>query len=101
MNNIDKHYVTTMPDGSKWAVPVREIAADRAAHYAKEYGGSYSRSLMDDTIPLFNGDSFEIQDWAQINMNWDDVKDCAVMVSAPTADFQEGWMNGDHELVDS
>jgi hypothetical protein len=36
----------TMPDGSKWGVPVDMIARDRAKHYAHEFGGDVERSQI-------------------------------------------------------
>lgn len=92
-----------MPDGSKWDVPIKIIAWDRAKHYAHEFGGDIERSLKDDTMPLFEDHDYEIKDWACNNMNWSDVKDHAAKVSdqAPMTedDFQEGWCNGDKEIV--
>lgn len=99
MSILTKKYVTTMPDGSKWAVPVATIAANRANRYAKEFGGNAGRSLQEDTVPLFESDHFEIEDWAQNNMNWDDVKDLAECIEPAKCDFQEGWMNGEHEVL--
>lgn len=91
----------SMPDGSRWSVPVEIIARDRAAYYApREFDGDIERSLTEDTIPLFESDDYEIKDWAANNMNWKDVKAHAVCVKAPSPpDFQEGWINGDKEVV--
>jgi hypothetical protein len=99
MSNLHKKYVTTMPDGSKWAVPVSIIAGDRAKAYAHEFGGSVEKSLSEDTGPLFDADAFEIEDWAQNNMNWDDVKAYAVRIENTKCDYQEGWVNGAHEVL--
>ena len=96
---FDKKLRITMPDGSKWDVPVKFIALDRAGYYAKEFNGNKDRSLMEDTMPLFNSDLYQIEDWAANNMDWDDVKSNAVMVSPPKCDYQEGWVNGDKEIV--
>ena len=101
MSNLKKKYVTTMPDGSKWGVPVTVIAADRANYYAKEFGGDARKSLHEDTGPLFEADDFEIEDWAQNNMNWENVKDHAMCIEPAKCDFQEGWMNGEHEILDN
>lgn len=88
-----------MPDGSVWGVPVMEIAKNRAANYAAEFGGDVERSLVEDTLPLFDGDVFEIKDWAANNMNWSDVKRAATKLRDPDpltdADFQEAWVNGE------
>ncbi len=88
----------TMSDGSVWSVPVYEIAYHRAEYYAKEFDGDVIRSLNEDTIPLFEGDEFEIRDWAQNNMDWKDVE--ATLVSpAPKSDYQDGWVNSDDKVI--
>lgn len=93
----------TMPDGSRWDVPVSVIARDRAAYYAKrEFGGDVERSLAEDTWPLFAEDNYDILDWAANNMNWSDVK--AHATRAPDrpqkpVDWEEGWCNGEKEIV--
>ena len=93
-------YVISMPDGSKWSVPVEIIARNRAIEYADEFGGDIERSLAEDTIPLFKGDPYEIEDWAANNMNWIEVSNYAVMVSGPdAANFQDGWINGEKEVI--
>lgn len=89
-----------MSDGSRWGVPVEIIARDRAKAYASEFGDDIERSLAEDTVPLFTESEFEIIDWAQNNMNWDDVKQHAGrMAHSSEPDYQEGWVNGDKELV--
>lgn len=100
MSNLHKKYVTTMPDGSKWAVPVSVIAGHRAKHYAHEFGGDIEQSLAEDTGPLFDEDEFEIEDWASNNMNWEDVKSSAVLVENLNSDYQEGWVCGAHEIAE-
>lgn len=95
-----KHLQITMPDGSKWAVPVAVIAMNRAAYYAKNDGISIEDSLNNDTNPLFESDDFEIEDWAANNMNWSDVEHLAVCTRKGEIDFDEGWANGDKDVVD-
>lgn len=91
----------TMPDGSKWDVPVEVIARNRAAYYAdREFAGDVERSLREDTLPLFEDDPFEVEDWAANNMDWADVKDKATRFSPAVCDFQEGWITGDKEVVE-
>ena len=99
MSILTKSYITTMPDGSKWAVPVSVIAGHRAKHYAHEFGGDIEKSLQEDTGPLFESDDYAIEDWAQNNMSWDDVKDLAECIEPAKCDFEKGWMNGDHEVL--
>jgi hypothetical protein len=98
---MKKTLVVTMPDGSRWGMPVLTIARNRADHYKSEFGGNFNRSLNEDTIPLFTSDPDEIADWAANNMNWADVKVLAHLVKAPpVVDYQEGWVNGEKELED-
>ena len=88
-------------DGSKWAVPVDVIARSRASHYAHEFGGDVERSLSEDTMPLFDSDDFEIEDWAVNNMNWSDVSHAAFKCEdAPPANFQHAWMDGEKGIED-
>ena len=98
---MKQRLIVEMPDGSRWGVPVILIARNRAAAYAKEFDGDVELSLDEDTIPLFEGDEFEIIDWAQNNMNWEDVEAhaCRMAQSEPDHDFQDGWVNGNKELV--
>lgn len=89
-----------MPDGSKWGVPVEVIARSRATHYAHEFGGDVDRSLAEDTMPLFESDDYEVEDWAANNMNWSDVEAQAKMIQAAETDYQEGWVNGEKAVIE-
>lgn len=97
----EKYLRVTMPDGSRWDVPVSTIAFDRAKHYENEFDGNLARSLMEDTVPLFEKYEAAVVDWASNDMNWDDVKDVAVRVTEPVEfDWEEGWANGEKEIVE-
>jgi hypothetical protein len=89
----------TMPDGSKWQVPVEVIANHRAKHYAIDFDGYIQKSLELDTLPVFEDDLSNIHDWASNNMNWSDVQKHAIMVKPGKTDYQKGWVNGDWEIV--
>ena len=97
----NKYLRVTMPDSSKWDVPVMEIARNRALYYAEHDGMSLEESLNEDTLPLFRADPYKIKDWAANNMNWEDVQEIAVRVPGAEEpdDYQEGWVNGDKEIV--
>lgn len=99
MSVKDKKLRVTMPDGSQYDIPVLIIATNRAWQYKHEFDGSLQRSLDEDTIPLFSDDDYEIEDWAANNMNWSDVAADARRVGSLDVDLQEGWMNGDKEIV--
>ncbi len=105
MIKIENQYLrATMPDGSKWDVPVMVIARHRAAEYADEFDNDVERSLKEDTLPLFEKNSWEIKHWAAGNMDWDDVKDHAVKAEdrrpLTDKDFQHGWVNGEKAIVE-
>lgn len=92
---MKKYMTVEMPDGSKWGVPIDMIAIDRAKYYASEFGGDIKRSMLEDTIPLFESDEYAIQDWAVGNMDWSDFDGHQVKLSdAPAPDFQEAWLSG-------
>jgi len=95
------NYHVTMPGGSVWSIPVSLIAENRAKEYAHEFDGDLSRSLEEDTWVLFRESTYEISDWARNNMNWSDVAPLATRVEKepPVVDWQEGWINGDVEVV--
>ena len=93
---MHKLMTVKMPSGEVWGVPVAMIAHSRATHYAKEFDGDVERSLAEDTMPLFESDDYEIQDWAVNNMNWSDFNGHQIKVfEAPAPDFQDAWMEGD------
>ena len=100
---MKKHLRVEMPDGSKWVVPVEVIARDRATQYADEFNGDIELSLKKDTLPLFESDEYEIEDWATNNMNWSDVVDEATELKRSPedeVDYQEGWVDGDKDFVE-
>ena len=98
---MKKYMTVIVSDGSTWGVPVEMIARDRAANYADEFDGDIERSLSEDTLPLFEDDDYQIQDWAVNNMNWSDFDGHQVKIAdAPAPDFQEAWIDGDKGFSD-
>jgi hypothetical protein len=89
-----------MPDSSVWKVPVALIANHRANHYKHEFNGDLKRSLAEDTLPLFEDDHYAIEDWASNNMGWSDVVAYAEEITKCGCDYEEGWANGDKNIVD-
>ena len=75
-----------MPDNSRWAVPMNVIEDS----IKKEF------EVCDEDIDSY--DDFDFIDWAQNNMNWEDVKQFAERVLSPTCDYQDGWCNGDKKI---
>ncbi len=98
-------YEITMPDGSKWNVPVEAIARNHAEYYAAhDYAGDVEKCLREHSLPLLLADKGELRDWASGNMNWADVAGVAFPAADKTQpaveDFQEGWVNGDFRVLD-
>jgi hypothetical protein len=94
---MTKYIRVTMPDGSKYDVPAFLVAENRALYYTeKEGSGVYN---VEYKFTMENDD--ELLDWAANNMDWVDVKKYAIKVDTEKdTDFQEGWLNGDKEIVE-
>ena len=85
-----------MSDGRVWAIPTTFIALNRASHYADEFDGNVSRSMEEDTLPLFEMDDYEVRDWASGNMDWDDVQQVAFVVARNNPyDYQSDWIRNE------
>lgn len=103
-----KVYQITMPDGSKWNVPVTAIARSHAQYYAGvpaevDYAGDVDRCYAELSLPLLTRDASEVRDWASGNMNWVDVAQQAFRADPSgkvTVDFQDGWVNGEYRVLD-
>lgn len=90
-------YAVTMENGDVYGVPA-EIIADDYAKYYESTGEDYQENY-DAMMHWFHTDDYDFADWAKGNMNWDDVKDHAVLIDShkKKLDFQEGWVNGEYE----
>lgn len=100
-----KQYRVTMPDGTVWGVPVSALARNHAEYYAQyETAGDVEKCYNEHSLPLFLANPMEVWEWAAGNMDWIDVKAVAQLVSGvpfPTqAEYQDGWVDGDHKVVD-
>lgn len=62
-------------DGSIFEVPTSIIVQDRAAYYHERDKDEFPTldDAIKETTDLFSDDSFEIEDWAKNNMNWDEI----------------------------
>lgn len=98
---MKKYMTVEMPDSSVWAVPTEMIARNHAAHYAHQFGNDINKSLQEGTIPLFEADESEIEDWAINNMDWADFYGHQIRVSSPdSVDYQAGWIDGEKAFTD-
>lgn len=101
----EKYLRVTMPDGSRWDVPARIIAEDRAKYYARvdaDAGeGTYEDNYASEYQVTLESDD-DLKDWAANNMNWSDVASQAQRMQEPPplVDMQEGWTNGKKEIVE-
>lgn len=95
MKNV---YAITMPNGDVYGVPAEVIADHYAAYYQREHDEDYYENY-DAMMSWFQKDDYEFADWAKNNMDWDDVKDKAVLLekNEEAIDFQDGWVNGRYE----
>lgn len=100
---MGKYLRVTMPDGSKWDVPVHIIADSRAKYYAeldsKREGKNFDSVYKDEYEYTLNNNG-ELLDWSSNNMNWSDVESKAVKVFDTIVNFQDGWINGDKEIIE-
>jgi hypothetical protein len=91
---MNKYLRVTMPDGTQWDVPAGLIALDRANYYAT------TMNERDDEYAYALDNPDELLDWAANNMNWADVASEAREVGRESTDYQEGWINGEKEIVE-
>ena len=94
---MKKYLLVTMPDNSIWSIPTRLIAENRNDYYLKVRGEN-AADVEAETEKLF-ADDYEVIDWAVNNMDWSDVADEAVLAKRAKTDYQEGWLEGDKELI--
>lgn len=87
-----------MPDGSKWEVPARVIAEDRAKYYASQED---AETTYEQEFESTMKDHDELIDWAANNMNWEAVvAKASRAVPPPIVNYQEGWCNGEKEIIE-
>lgn len=92
MSNTVKMLSIEMPDGSKWGVPLKLIQDDYVSNYPEDFPDEASLNLLDND---------DLVEWAANNMDWDDVKDQAVMLKRPDpVDYQDGWVNGESNIIE-
>lgn len=92
-----KYIRVTMPDGSKWDVPAKVVAESYAKYYSDEDTGYCE---YDDEYDLIMGDNVGLVDWAENNMDWTEVSDAASQAVAPSVDYEQGWVNGQKEIME-
>jgi len=96
---LNKKYYLKFSDGSTWAVPIYTIMMNHAEYVASNNGQDPMVALENESIPFFEEDDYNIEDWAKNNMNWTDVVEHAVQVTKPTLDYQTEWMNSQVKIA--
>lgn len=82
-------------DGFTYGVPVMFFSEKRAYRYWNEFNQDVGRSMIEDTLPLFESNPKEIIDYAKGNFNWDDVKNHAIKMERkdkPKPNYQQEWL---------
>ena len=93
-----KYLRVTMPNGRKWDVPALLIAQHRARAIVE----TDMETSFGAEVRFALNDEYEIQDWAANNMNWKDVESHAQIANEDIGvDYQEGWINGDKEIIEN
>lgn len=92
-----KYLRVTMPNGRKWDVPALLIAQHRAIAIVE----TDMETSFDAEVKFALNNEYEIQDWAANNMDWKDVEFRAQIASEDIGvDYQEGWVNGNKEIIE-
>lgn len=92
--------IVTFNDGKSWSIPVELIALSRANYY-KNIDNCSFRYALDETCQVFEKYPEEILDWAQNNMNWEDVKDRARFVGEQkdNSSYNQQWCNAEMSIL--
>ena len=92
---MTRYYVVTMENGDVYGIPAEVIADNFAKYYQVNHDEDYQENY-ETMLYWFDTKDYEFADWAKNNMDWDDVKEQAVLLETikKEVDFQEGWING-------
>lgn len=93
-----------LPTGHFYELPTEAIAQHRAAVMQKAHPDEFAtlESALEDSRELFKDDDYNIQDWAQNNMQQDEVLSHARLVrfTPPEQSLQEGtWATSDQPAM--
>lgn len=99
---FEKHIHIEMPNGCCYAIPVEFIAHNRAERFAKDsFNGDAVRSLVEDTLPLFDKNEAEIKFWASTEMKWNDVEGAAKIYQKRILkeDLEKTWLAANYKIA--
>lgn len=94
-----KYFQVTFSDGITYSIPV-DLIVDSYVNYYSTKNKDGVQLAKEWAIKLFNNDPFEIEDWAQNNMDWEDVKDHAIIIfeSKPVVNYDKEWCNAEVKI---
>lgn len=93
---MSKYIRVDMPDGSKWDVP----AAVVATNYVDNHFGKTRNYVWRQSFDAVMEQPDTLLDWAESNINWSYVEPHAQKVQDADIDYQDGWVNGQKEVVE-
>lgn len=106
---MTKYIYVNFSNGETFRVPATTVAHDRATYYANHDVALQLREPSKEWMEVYKkereyalGDDYELTDWSQNNMNWEDIEEDAELWKNETkvVDKHEEWMNSDLEIVD-
>ena len=90
MSEKIKYLFIQFSDGSVWKVPAHIIAKERAEYYAEnDSDNTEYQKEFDYTM----GDDHELTDWANGNMDWDEIEEFATHFETAEINKITEWTN--------
>lgn len=77
---LKKRYYIKMSDGAVYAIPMIEIAMDRAEKLMSQFDDDLAIAL-EDTLVLFEKDESKIEQWAKEQIDWSEIQGHAVLIT--------------------
>ena len=94
----EKKLIIKFHKGINYEIPARIIAEQRAQYYASIDGYDLDSQEYLDEMNYALEDEFEIFDWVQNNMNWQDLKSYAIRIEDELFDPEKEWENRNHTI---
>jgi len=85
-------------NGDIFEVPARIIAENRADYYADLDGYDSGSNEWEAEVQNGLDNDFEIEDWVQNNMNWEDLEPYAEKINGDDFDYSEEFSDAEFEI---
>lgn len=89
--------VLTFPNDTAWEVDSNIVIEHRAKYYQKVDNCSYEEAYKD-TIDTFSASHYELEDWAQNNMDWKDFSATAQLIEKVEYDYDSEYSSADWHI---